>query len=261
MLTPVEFMNRYRKLKVPVADFCTDSYPYFWVQLRKYHLNRDNGDEAARRGTVTPDSENHKWLRSNEQRVRNAGMGKGAPEDYELALEWAVRSKMISNVTPSKLQLHCDQHLGIDCSGFVMNYLIACGKSKPTNEMARNNTVRSGAYLHYAKWNSVNDHTQIMMGDLLVWMKDDNSVKEPPGWHVALVESYRPVPESTKRGTLHVVEACDVGTMQQPCESEYTVEDNIPKGVNGAPVMILAIRRTRPQLSGAGQHRVSIRRI
>jgi hypothetical protein len=47
---------------------------------------------------VTRGSKNDAWFNANKERIRNAAMGKGAPQDYELALEWAVRSRKIQNV-------------------------------------------------------------------------------------------------------------------------------------------------------------------
>jgi len=82
---------------------------------------------------VTRGSKSDAWFNKNKDRIRNAAMGKGAPQDYELALEWAVLSQKIKNVSQPTLQQYCNEHLGIDCSGFITNYLIACGKKAYSN--------------------------------------------------------------------------------------------------------------------------------
>ena len=41
------------------------------------------------------------------------------------------------------LQLYCDDHLGIDCSGFVTNYLIACGKKADLADVKQNTSAAS----------------------------------------------------------------------------------------------------------------------
>jgi hypothetical protein len=162
-------------------------------------------------------------------------MGKGAPQDYELALEWAVRSNKIPTVTPASLQTWCDDHLGIDCSGFVTNYLAACGKRAYSSTTMRNTSAAS--YFNTAA--AVNDASQVRQGDLLVWM-DGNSVKRNPG-HVAVVESY--VAQSMVGGNMRVVEATGAsGANPKLLDSMYAVERIIPRG-GAVPSMILVVKR------------------
>jgi hypothetical protein len=161
-------------------------------------------------------------------------MGKGAPQDYELALEWAVRSNKIRTVTQATLQTYCDDHLGIDCSGFVTNYLVACGKRTYTSNLVRNTSAAS----YYNAAAAVNDASQVRQGDLLVWM-DGNSVKRNPG-HIAVVESY--VAQSMAGGNMRVVEATGAsGANPKLLDSMYTVERIIPRA--GAVPMILVVKR------------------
>src|SRR4029453_8823168 len=135
---------------------------------------------------VTRGSAHDTWFQANKERIRTAAMGKGAPQDYELALEWAVRSGKIRTVTQATLQTFCDEHLGIDCSGFVTNYLIACGKKTYSSKTVRGTSAAS----YYKAANAINDSTRIQAGDLLVWM-DGNSVKSSPG-HFAVGDSHPP---------------------------------------------------------------------
>ena len=144
----------------------------------------DGTEERRDYNAVTRGSKDDAWFQANKERIRTAAMGKGAPQDYELALEWAVRSKKIPTVTQATLQTLLDDHLGIDCSGFVTNYLVACGKKTYSSNTVRNTSAAS----YYNAAAAINDATRVRAGDLLVWM-DGNSVKTNPG-HVAVVESY-----------------------------------------------------------------------
>ncbi len=254
MPTPVEFMRQYRDLTVnaviddPVARVCREVT--YQVQLTKYFMMdwADGTEERRDYNAVTRGSRSDAWFNTNKERIRNAAMGKGAPRDYELALEWAVRSRKISIVSQRTLQTYCDDYLGIDCSGFVTNYLIACGKKTYSNTTVRN----TGAASYYNVANALNDPATVRQGDLLVWM-DGNTVKRNPG-HVAVVESY--VPQSMVGGSMRVVEATGAAVATPKLlDSMYTVERIINRG-NGVPVMILIVKR-----HGTSGSRVAVMRV
>jgi hypothetical protein len=131
--------------------------------------------------------------------------------------------------------MYCDDHLGIDCSGFVTNYLVACGKRSYSSAVVRNTSAAS--YFNAAT--AVDDATRVRQGDLLVWM-DGNAVKNNPG-HVAVVESYSA--HSATGGNMRVVEATGAsGANPKLLDSMYTVERIIPRG-NGVPTMMLIVKR------------------
>lgn len=241
MPTPVEFMKRYRNLKVkaPIEDAAARvcRVETYTIQVKKYFMmNWSDGTEESRDySLVTKGSSNDVWFKANKERICSAAMGKGAPQDYELALEWAVRSKKIRNVNHTTVQTYCDDHLGIDCSGFVTNYLVACGKKSYSSATVRN----TGATSYYKAGSAINDPTKVRQGHLLVWM-DGNQVKRNPG-HVAVVESY--VPQSRVGGNMRVVEATGAsGANPKLLDSMYHVERIIDKGSN-VPVMILVVKR------------------
>jgi hypothetical protein len=251
MPTAVEFMRQYRALKVNVGvedpALRLSRVVTHTVQLRKYFMMdwTDGTEERRDYNVVTAGSRNDAWLQANKDRIRTAAMGKGAPRDYELALEWAVRSKKIAQVNQATLQTYCDDHLGIDCSGFVTNYLIACGKWAYSSATVRNTSAAS--YFNPAK--AVNEPGLVRAGDLLVWM-DGNAVKSNPG-HVAVIESY--LPQSLAGGNMRVVEATGAsGANPKLLDSMYTVERIIPKG-GGVPAMIFVVKR-----HGASGNRVAV---
>lgn len=254
MPTPVEFMKQYREIKVkaviddPVAKVCREAT--YQVQLTKYFMMdwADGTEERRDYDAVTSGSKNDAWFQANKERIRSAGMGKGAPQDYQLALEWAVRSQKIRNVSQAALQTYGDEHLGIDCSGFVTNYLIACGKKAYSSDAVRN----TGAASYYNVAHAINDPNAIRQGDLLVWM-NGNAVKRNPG-HVAVVESY--VPQCMVGGNMRVVEATGAAAANPKLlDSMYSVEQIINKG-NGVPVMILVVKR-----HGTSGSRVAVMRV
>ncbi len=254
MPTPVAFMTQYRNLKVnaviddPVAQVCRVGTHV--VQLRKYFMmDWDDGTEERRDfNAVTRGSRSDTWFQANKERIKTAAMGKGAPQDYELALEWAVRSGKIRNPTQASIQTYADEHLGIDCSGFVTNYLVACGKKAYSATTLRN----TGAASYFNAATAVNDPSQVRQGDLLVWM-DGNSVKRSPG-HIAVVESY--VAQSMVGGNMRVCEATGAsGANPKLLDSMYTVERIIPKG-GAVPAMILVVKR-----HGVSGSRVTVMRV
>jgi hypothetical protein len=241
MPTPLEFMRQYRNLTVnapivdPVSRACRVGTHI--VQLRKYFMmDWEEGSEERRDyNVVTRGSPDDAWFQANKERIRTAAMGKGAPLDFQLALEWAVRARKIPTVTQATLQTYCDDHLGIDCSGFVTNYLVACGKKVYTSNTVRNTSAAS----YYNAANAINDASLVRQGHLLVWM-DGNRVKSNPG-HVAVVESY--AAQSSPGGNMRVVEATGAsGANPKLLDSMYAVERIIPRG-GAVPVMILVVRR------------------
>jgi hypothetical protein len=254
MPTPVEFMTKYRNLKVsvavedPITQVCRIGSHL--VQLRKYFMMdwADGTEERRDYNTVTRGSKDDAWFQANKERIRTAAMGKGAPQDYEVALEWAVRSNKIPTVTQAALQTYCDEHLGIDCSGFVTNYLVKCGKRAYSSNVVRNTSAAS----YYNPATAINDPNRIRQGDLLVWM-EGNSVKRNPG-HVAVVESY--VNQSRVGGNMGVVEATGAsGANPKLLNSMYAVERIIPKG-GSVPVTILVVGR-----HGVSGSRVAVMRV
>jgi len=240
MPTPVEFMRQYRNLRVnaviddPVTNTCRTAT--YLVEIKKYFMmDWDAGtEERSDYNVVTRGARTDTWFQTNKENIKTAAMGKGAPHDYELALEWAVRSRKITNVTQATLQTYADEHLGIDCSGYVTNYLCAVGKKTYSASTVRNTNAAS----YYNTSKAVNDSTQVRQGDLLVWM-DGNNVKRSPG-HIAVVESY--VAQCRPGGNMRVVEATGAsGATPKLLDSMYEVERIIPR--NGATPMIFQVKR------------------
>jgi hypothetical protein len=241
MPTPLEFLQQYRNISVgievddDVRKTCTTSSVN--VKLNKYFLMNwtQGSSQMAEYEAVTSSSGKDTWFRQNKERIRTAAMGKGSPQDYGLALEWAVRANHIHNPSQATIQAYFDQNMGIDCSGFVTNYLIANGKKQNSINVQRDTSAAS--YFNAAK--AINDPSQVRQGDLLVFMHG-NSVLTSPG-HVTVVESY--VPQSSPAGNMRVVEATGAsGANPKLLDSMYTVENIINKG-GLVPCMIFVVKR------------------
>lgn len=241
--TPIGFMNRYRNLNIDVVveddDLQMCKLGSYKVQLKNYFMMnwKEGTNQRNKYNKVTRGSKKDKWFRANKDKIRNAAMGKGAPQDYELALQWAVLSGKISgNITRDKLQAYCDNHLGIDCSGFATNYLIACRKKTYSNEEVRNTSAAS----YFNRTRLINDPNDIQQGDLLVWLNRRNTVLTGPG-HVAVVNSH--IPQCREGGNMHVVESTgSPRAFPKLLDSMYTVEKIIEKN-DDSPLMILIVRR------------------
>jgi len=247
MPTPLELMRQYKSLQVPGVEenaalrICRPiHYP---VSLDKYFMmswtagtdELSDYQEVTRAVPGRPTVPLRQWYTANRERITNAAMGKGAPQDYAFALEYAVRAGRIPNPNPASVQLYCDQHLGIDCSGFATNYLVAAGK-KDYSQVANCN-----AQSYYSVARAVNDMTTIRQGDLLIWMTGIHP-RSNPG-HIAVVQSMAPfTPAPGAQGNLHVVQSRGGAGL---CEYYYRVQRIIPPNdpsLHNA-VMILHIQR------------------
>jgi hypothetical protein len=254
-------MMRYRDLRVVAG--AEDSAALgvcrpveYRVQLRKYFLMdwAEGSDEMRDYSLVTRRlapgqaravaEANRAWFAQNRQRIQTAAMGKGAPEDYALALEWAVRSGRIREPSAETIQRFCDEHLGIDCSGFATNYLVAAGLREYSATLLRGTSAQS----YYRVGHAVNDAAQIRRGDLLVWM-DGNVAKHNPG-HIAVVESYSPT--SRPGGNMRVVEATGAANANPKLlDSWYSVDRIIDRNDRRLGNQVMVLEVTRHRVSGS----------
>ena len=241
MPTPLEFMQRYRRLQVNVieddaaAQMCRE-VPRTIVLRKYFMMNWTEGtDQRTDYNFITRGGRRDQWYQTHKEQIKTAAMGKGSPTDYERALEWAIVSGKIASPTQANIQTFCDNRLGIDCSGFVTNYLIACGKKANTPTTARNTNAAS----YFSAANAVNDPGTVRQSDLLVWMTG-NSVKRSPG-HIAVVQSY--VAQSRPGGNMRICEATGAaGANPKLLDSMYEVEEILDPG-RGRQTMIFVVKR------------------
>jgi hypothetical protein len=150
----MEYLNRYKALQVPVVQ---DDKVARWeaVKLGKYllktgedkareYFDRDHPDNWAmiealggsvmdhfrKQGAtltvhlslaaVTHAQAFTNW-RDLWYYARKALHGKGSPEEAQMTLQLAARFNLLKG---GDLQSFCDKYLGLDCNGFVGNYLV-----------------------------------------------------------------------------------------------------------------------------------------
>jgi hypothetical protein len=202
-ISPYDFLMKYRHLDVtyvsrsePAGGTAIDATrqivtsdihmtKYFMMkwdegssQLKEYNLVTAKAHGGGKRSQSA-----NEWFAENQENIKTAGMGKGSPEDYRLALEWAIISRKIPNPNTTTVQDYCSKHLGLECSGFVTNYLVATGKRPYSANLLRNTNAAS----YYNPGQAINDINDIQQGDLLVWMNGGH-VKTGPG-HIAVVDT------------------------------------------------------------------------
>ncbi len=236
---PHDFLRQYQRITVNTgvvedAAVAMSRPQSVAIHLRTYFMmnwtagSEQRSDYNEVTGGPTAASRAHvDWCRQNSQSIRTAAMGNGRPGDYSLALEWAVRSGRIANPPQSAVQIWCDQHLGIEWSGFATNYLCKAGRMAFSHQ----NVANTGAASYYNTPKAVNDPAAVRQGDLLVWM-DSNHVKRSPG-HVAVVESYGA--QFRAGGNMKVCQATGVaGSNPKLLDSIYTVEQIISPAARGS---------------------------
>jgi hypothetical protein len=125
-------------------------------------------------------------------RLRN---GKGSPDDMELILSAGVESGALK-ADERALQTWADHNLGVDCTGFVIAYLVEIGALK------WNSTLNGGAscpwiYQNIAKmnWNlnkyaaepEIWERGDIQADDIILWMRSGGGPETKSPGHISLI--------------------------------------------------------------------------
>ena len=137
MLTPLQYEARYKTL--PVDFIATDTAP-LTLTVNKYRLGKMT-TEGQRLVTAAHDYLAQQQKKSSDftlafivngqpatfgmwevlaPHLRSPFSGKGSPEDCQIAAQMAV---LLNRTTRANLQSYCDANIGLDCNGFVGNYL------------------------------------------------------------------------------------------------------------------------------------------
>jgi hypothetical protein len=197
------------------------------VALNGYFMNVGR-TAAEHRAAVTHGLGNDTWFKQYKARIETAAMGKGSPQDYALALQWAVYSGKITNPSQATLQHYLDTYMGIDCSGFVTNYLIA-------SRRVSYSPLQADAASYYHRGMAVSHQHQIRCGDLLVMMEGHHPKRHPAG-HIVVVNDYLPI----------YTGECSVGIVESRGHhgltySRYIIQKIEPQ--RGTNPMILVMKR------------------
>jgi hypothetical protein len=131
-MTPLEYANRYLKLYVPLEK------SFAKVTVSQYRSGTAGPDKDQLLGKVwalfskgksvevrvaSKDCVEHKTFNNRHELdglFARPFYGKGCPEDFQVVLQLAALTK---HVSADRLQQYCDENMGLDCNGFVGNYL------------------------------------------------------------------------------------------------------------------------------------------
>jgi hypothetical protein len=115
--------------------------------------------------------------------------GKGSPDAIREVLRLAAAFNLFGKPYKGSMNAYCDSYIGLDCSGFVSNYLRANGKTIDAMNTG------TGTYRTTAKANNRSAISAVDVGDIMVWSGD----------HIAAINAVRPIMASTPR---QMDEAC-----------------------------------------------------
>jgi hypothetical protein len=137
MISPLQYEARYKTLRV---EFIATDTPPVTLSIAKYRLGKMT-PEGSRFVTAARDYLHQQQKKAfdftlalivNGQpatfgmwedlapHVQPPFSGKGSPEDCQIVAQMAV---LLNRTTAANLQNYCDSNIGLDCNGFVGNYL------------------------------------------------------------------------------------------------------------------------------------------
>jgi hypothetical protein len=189
-----DFVNRYWNLSVeadmPGAPFNAT------VSINKYLIAVQSNIETIRTNQAAVISTaRKKGITIDDGAVARLRNGKGSPDDMELILSAGVESGALK-ADENALQTWADHNLGVDCTGFVIAYLVEIEVLK------WNSTLNGGAscpwiYQNIAKmnWNltkyaaapEIWDVDDIHPDDIIMWMKSGGGPETKKPGHISLV--------------------------------------------------------------------------
>jgi hypothetical protein len=149
---------------------------------------------------ASPEDVASDFLKQIDLMARYVFVGKGAPEHCQLVLELVDHWKLAPS-GPSGLQSYADKALGLDCNGFVGNYLWHVNGRHDWSSLGIRNQDEGpdftiDAYFHRRKsihrWKDLNPARSYIMGlvDEKTGLIIPGGPKSPPG-HIAITEPGR----------------------------------------------------------------------
>src|SRR5258708_6877538 len=134
MTTPLEYASQYRSLTVALDDgpvtVAIESYHEGEWDKEADHLIDASIEDFQSEKKKHPDYVLTLTVNGKPATFRDVNVlrrclhyafeGKGSPEDRQVGAQWAVLRK---RATKANLPQYCQAHMGLDCPGFVGNYL------------------------------------------------------------------------------------------------------------------------------------------
>lgn len=139
LMSPVRYAERYWGLDVPFADgpvrVNVHQYrlrdpdvekDYLLSAVKEHFQTNQKSDPGWKlRLTVNGEPADFASVAGMTRRLISPFFGKGSPEDCQIVLQLAV---LVRNKTKTELQDYCDRYLGLDCNGFVGNFIFRVRK-------------------------------------------------------------------------------------------------------------------------------------
>ena len=189
-----DFVDHYWNLSVeadmPGAPFNAT------VSCNKYLIaTQDNIDQIRANQSAVISKVRQKGATFDAGAAARLANGKGSPDDMELILSAGVEAGALK-ADQSALQTWADHNLGVDCTGFVIAYLVEIEALK------WNATLNGGAscpwiYQNIAKmnWNKnkyaseveIWDLDDIDTDDIILWMKSGGGPETKTPGHISIV--------------------------------------------------------------------------
>jgi hypothetical protein len=199
-MMPNEYARLYRRIEIPCPDGTTvpvDVRKYrsalkdvtaknlLWSQIgAEFHRSKSITVKVFTDGAWADYTFAHKGEMA--QHVVNPFCGKGSPETVQVVLQLAVRLDP-KKITKANVQDYCDAHLGLDCNGFVGNYLRHGRDGRPWHDVQHNGDKVRGPSTDIATMvgnRFVKKAADLHFTDLYVMgMVDDNDRVLPGGGH------------------------------------------------------------------------------
>jgi hypothetical protein len=214
MVTPADYADTYRNLEVRFENGSVK------VKVERYHLGAPDPEMGALVQAVKEyyhaqqkkDPSFSLDLIVNDDRVNTdyesmklhivaPFYGKGSPEDCQIAAQLAVMTK---RTMKEHLARYCDQYMGLDCNGFVGNYLFHVRNGNSWEIIAKDKVdlgPSSSMDQFVAAGHPVKDLSAMNPANLHLFIEVDSALRVIPGGkagagHIVISEPNKYTPTS-----------------------------------------------------------------
>jgi hypothetical protein len=212
-MSPAEYADVYRNLPVGFDDGPVK------VTIERYHLGKPDAEGGQLVQTVKEYIQAHTKkdpaftldlivdgdtvsMTYDQVKVHVIApfFGKGSPEDCQVAAQLAV---LVKRTTKENLARYCDQHMGLDCNGFVGNYLFHVRNKNVWPKIAADKELGPSSLMDQfvAAGQPVKDVKTINPANLHLFIEVDAAFRVIPGGsggvgHITITEPNKYTPTS-----------------------------------------------------------------
>ena len=266
MDSPADYASRYKNLPIDFADGSVK------IVIERYHIGDPDAEGGVLAQVVKEYFHTHKKKDSTftldlfvngkptsiptyEETVWHVAApfwGKGSPEDCQITAQLAALMKRTSK---EHLARYCDQHMGLDCNGFVGNYLFrvhngnlwnvkAKAADKPDDDLGPSSSMDKFA----AAGHAVKDLTSMNPANLHLFIEVDGAYRVISGGksgagHIVISEPNKYTPTSF---VVNSFGGLDLGYARKGAYGHpalWAVEATGPQGAIGLKQSWYAIKR------------------